>query len=231
MTVSTPYQTLENELQSRLGPELAVVCTGVDGDPDGLWPEELSTVAHAVSRRRREFAAGRHAARVAMQRLGRPARAIPADADRSPRWPTGLVGTIAHTATICVAVVGTEDRWKAIGVDIEPDIGIDETLWDTICTPGERRQLSEHAPAARAMLATRVFVAKEAFYKWHYPQERTMLDFLDVSVSWSACGSDFEVSPHGMQTHERVRVCSGRLFALSGHVVAYCTTRAHGSRR
>ncbi len=214
------HQRLQAELQAWLGPEVAVVCTGVDGDPESLWPEEREAIARAVPKRQREFAAGRSAARTAMRRLNWLATAIPAHSDRSPCWPAGLVGSIAHSADTCVAVVGRQDAWVSIGIDIEPDRGIDESLWGIICTPDEQRQLGEQGPESRASLVTRVFVAKEAFYKWHYPQHRTLLDFNDVSVKWGRKGSGFEVVPVSRNMHDSVARGRGALFSLCGCVVA-----------
>ncbi|WP_439587272.1 4'-phosphopantetheinyl transferase family protein [Hydrogenophaga sp.] len=227
-TVTTTHLNLEAELQSRLGASgVAVVCTGVDGDPAGLWPEEQIAVAHAIPRRQREFAAGRHAARTAMRRLDRPARAIPSHPDRSPCWPEDLIGSISHTTDVCIAVVGTRDRWTSIGIDIESKPGVDEFMWDIICTPDERQQIRAQRPSTRALLATRVFVAKEAFYKWHYPQRRTLLEFQDVSVQWIPGGADFRVLLHGAAGHDRLADCTGHVFSFNGGVVAYCASRAH----
>lgn len=222
-SVTAAHRGLETALQSRLGAGgVAVVCTGVDGDPEDLWPEERPAVANAIARRQREYAAGRHAARTAMQRLGRPAHAIPTHPDRSPCWPKDLVGSISHTSSLCLAVVGTGERWKSIGVDVESDSAVDETTWDSICTPEERRQLQARAPSQRASFATRVFVAKEAFYKWHYPQHRILLDFQDVSVQWHP-DSHFRVRVrvHAATGEDGLASCIGHVFAHDGVVVAY----------
>lgn len=221
-TVTPAHLRLEVELQSRLGSKMAVVCTGVDGDPDGLWPQERIAVAGAVPRRQREFAAGRIAARSAMQRLRAPVEAVPAHADRSPCWPENLIGSISHTADTCVAVVGRRNRCESVGIDIESEQGMDASLWDIICTPEERRELQGQAPSQQPLLATRLFVAKEAFYKWYYPQTRNLLEFQEVSLTWNSGGSNFEVS---LQGDKIAANCAGHIFLLAGNVVAYCTTK------
>jgi enterobactin synthetase component D len=220
------HPSLESELQAWLGSGVAVVCTGVNGDPAGLWPEEIDAVARAVPRRRCEFAAGRSAARAAMQRLGRPAVAIPAQADRSPRWPDGLVGSIAHCADVCVAVVGWRTEWESIGVDIEPDRGIDEPLWNIICTADEQRRLEAPGSLGKAARVTRVFCAKEAFYKWHYPLHQTFLDFHEVSVNWGSDGSGFQVVAGASRAPRRADPGRGHLFSRGGHVLACYASRA-----
>lgn len=219
--ISSPtHLLLQAELQARLGSDAAVVCTGVDGDPKTLWPEERGAIARAVPKRQREFAAGRSAARTAMQRLNWPASAIPAHSDRSPDWPPGLVGSIAHSADTCIAVVGCRNPWASIGIDIEPDQGIDESLWGIICTPDELRELDAKGHRHMAVLVKRAFVAKEAFYKWHYPQHRIVLDFTDVSITWESNGSGFKVVSTSLDKQDSIAAGCGKVFSMCGSVVA-----------
>ena len=220
------HQRLEAELQAWLGSDAAVVCTGVNGDPERLCPQERGAIARAVPKRQREFAAGRSAARTAMQRIGWPAAAIPSHPDRAPQWPEGLVGSIAHSSDTCLAAVGLKTSWMSLGIDIEPDRGIEASLWDSICTPEELLQLEQMPPVTRPLQVTRVFVAKEAFYKWHYPIHRTVLEFHEVSVHWQDGGSGFEIAEHvGHGLLGTVATGRGRLFAMDGHVAAGFATR------
>lgn len=219
ITDLSSHERLQADLQALLGPEVAVVCTGVDGDPETLWPEERAAITRAVSKRQREFAAGRSAARSAMRQLNWPVTAIPVQLDRSPCWPQGLVGSIAHSADTCVAVVGRRDSWVSLGIDIEPDRGIEEPLWEIICTPDELRKMGERESSRLASLVTRVFVAKEAFYKWHYPQHRAFLDFLDVSVRWESNGSGFVVVSGATAECDSVFPGRGEILNPDGHVV------------
>lgn len=219
------HLSLGIELRSQLGPGVAVVCTGVDGDPNDLWPEEFVAVAKAIPRRQREFAAGRAAARAAMRLLQRPDKPVPSLPDRSPCWPQDLVGSIAHTTDVCIAVLGARDQWESIGIDIEPETGIEESLWDTICNPHEKLELLEQTQAMRASHAKRMFVAKEAFFKWYYPQKNKMLDFHSVTVKWGADGSNFLAMAKDPGSPESVANCIGRAFSSEGTLVAYCATK------
>jgi len=78
-------------------------------DPQVPQPPLVGTEgAHldrAIDKRRREFAAGRAAARMALRQRGGPDVAIPAAADRAPVWPTGWQGSISHKDTLCAAIV------------------------------------------------------------------------------------------------------------------------------
>ena len=223
--VTPAHLRLEIELRSQLGPGVAVVCTGVDGDPNDLWPEEFVAIARAIPRRQREFAAGRAAARAAMRLLQRPDKPVPSQPDRSPSWPEDLVGSIAHTTDVCIAVLGARDQWESIGIDVEPDTGIEESLWDTIFNPHEEIELLGQSQAMRASHAKRMFVAKESFYKWYYPQKKEMLDFHSVTVKWGADGSNFLAMVKDPVSPASVANCTGHVFSSEGTLVAYCATK------
>ena len=55
-------QSLRLQLAQALGAGVGVACTGVDGEPDLLWPAERTAILKAVPARQREYAAGRQAA-------------------------------------------------------------------------------------------------------------------------------------------------------------------------
>lgn len=204
------------------GTHTALVCTGVDGDPDQLWPGEMSAVSRAVPRRQREFAAGREAARAGMRILGLSECAVPARADRSPVWPDGLAGSISHSPTRCVVVLIPTVHAASIGIDVEEDQGIEAALWSTICLPEELTSMAEQGLQDMARLVTRLFSAKEAYFKWQYPLTGEMLDFKDVSIRFSPDRATFEAlrtSPPGKGVARRPvqgRQCSvdNRIFSL-----------------
>lgn len=212
---------LQRQLAETLGPGFGVACTDVDGDPQALFPEESATIRQAVPRRQREFAAGRRAARQAMARIGRPPLAIPSAADRSPIWPEGLSGSLSHTDKACVAVV-TGQPGCFIGIDLENDLPVEQDLWDTICTPHERDWLAKQAEELQGIWVTRLFCAKEAFYKWQYPQTGLMLEFLDVQVDLNPHATGFGVRPAaGKSTHLPVGHATGQLLRGGGLVLAW----------
>lgn len=187
------FDSLRQQLAEKIGPGIGIACRGVNGDPGTLWPVERAAVLKAVPRRQREFAAGRAAAREAIERIGWPAEAIPSAPDRSPVWPNGLTGSIAHTSHVCVAIAGRRDQVYSMGIDIEEDIPLDRDLWETICTPGELVSMALLPPSEHGRRVTRLFCAKEAFYKWQYPQTKNMLNFCDVQVT--LCPTGFRVHP------------------------------------
>lgn len=217
---SLALHTLRQRLAERLGPGIGVACTGIDGDPQRLYPEEFAAVRRAVPRRQREFAAGRQAARQAMADIGWPPVAIPSALDRSPVWPEGLVGSISHTGRACVAVVGLREQVHAIGIDIENDLPMDPRLWPMICTPEERAFVSTQPTPLQGRLVTWLFSAKEAFYKWQYPQTRRMLDFQDVRVELNRprLPTGFRITRTGAHRSQGIE---GHCLACKEHLVAW----------
>ncbi len=175
-------QQLHRQLTVLLGPRVGVACTDVHGDPESLYPEEFSTIARAVPRRQREYAAGRSAARQAMVAMGWPAAAVRSAADRSPVWPAGVVGSIAHTHSACVAVVARQTDMATVGIDLEDNQPIEADLWPTICTPAELTFLLTQPAHRQGVLVKHLFAAKEAVYKCQFPLTQRMLDFQEVEV-------------------------------------------------
>jgi enterobactin synthetase component D len=216
---------LERELWNLLGPDVAVVCTGVDGDVSRLWIEERTLIGGAIASRQREFAAGRLAARAAIRRLNGNEEPVPANSDRSPCWPAGIVGSIAHSTDVCLAVVGLQSTWTSIGVDIEIDRGIEETLWDIICTPEELSLIREEPSGVQGTRVAEVFVAKEALYKWHHPQRKILFDFQAVSLLWSDDRRQFRATADSGVYFDDMDKLEGRFLRLAGCLIACCATR------
>lgn len=160
--------------------------------PDDLLPAERECVAPAVEKRVREFAAGRLCARAGLRAFGfEPAPLLQAR-DRTPTWPPGIVGSIAHTDSYCVAVLGRESQFAAIGVDAEYLGHLSPSLWRLTMRAEELRTLQVLDGAERRQVASVIFSAKEAFYKYQYALTRCWLGFEDVMVN--IAGDAFEVS-------------------------------------
>jgi 4'-phosphopantetheinyl transferase EntD len=166
-----------------LGAEVWTASCAVSDDESDLHPEERALVARAVDKRRREFAAGRRCARALLAQLGFPERPLLRNDDRTPRWPEDLVGSISHSAELCIVAVARRATHAGVGVDVEPDAALEAPIWKKICTPGELDRLLGAAPAAeRGRVARLVFSAKEATYKSVYPLLGKVFGFQDVEL-------------------------------------------------
>lgn len=167
------------------------------GDPHLLYPEEAACLGRAVPKRVQEFAAGRLCARLALESFGIGDFPLRVAADRQPIWPRGIVGSISHTAGLCIAAVCLKSRYDALGVDCEVVGHVTEELWATICTSREADWLGGLPVAERAVAAALIFSAKESFYKCQYPLTGEWLDFHDLeceSPRWGAQRAEFTLS-------------------------------------
>ncbi|MBO9400973.1 4'-phosphopantetheinyl transferase superfamily protein [Shimia sp. R9_3] len=195
-------------------------------DPRGslavVWPEEAPAIAKAVPARRREFAAGRHAARMAMRDLGVAEQAIPAGQDRAPIWPEGLTGSISHDETSCIALLGLQEDFHALGVDVEPVEALPANVIDEVCTQRELDGLLALPADLRARDARRLFCAKEAVFKAQYPLTGCLFDFKTLEITWpettthfTACFTrDVGSVPANATLCGQVGEAGGHMFAL-----------------
>ena len=143
----------------------------------------MAAVAHAVERRRREFASGRLLARALFAELGLPPHlAVAVGRNRCPVWPEGLVGSITHTTSWAAVAVARGEVVSSLGCDLELDRPLPRHLWRLVCSPAEQRFLAGRPEVDRGRLATLLFSAKECVYKAQYPITGCALGFGDVEV-------------------------------------------------
>ena len=185
---------------ARLFPIEVAVCVA-DGAMyrESPHPEEATAVAGAVAKRRAEFAAGRAAARRALTRLGGPAVPLPRSERRGPVWPRGFIGSIAHCAGFCAAVVAATGAARSLGFDAEIGTPLDDELTPIVCSPEEMADCSHLPSPVTGDWPKLAFSAKESIYKCVDPVRREFLDFLDVRVRFGIDASrshgTFEVAP------------------------------------
>ncbi|WFE75120.1 4'-phosphopantetheinyl transferase [Roseinatronobacter sp. S2] len=142
-----------------------------------LMGDEVLAIEQVAARRAREFAAGRAAARSAMEQLGHMPRPVLHGDDRAPIWPAGMTGSITHTDHDALAVVTDDPAILALGLDMEPTAPLEPNLWPVICTQNDLLWLAGLGPTQRGNFVKLLFSAKEAVYKAQYQISRCMLDF------------------------------------------------------
>ncbi len=152
----------------------------VPGDELGLLPEEAAAIPSRVAEVRRASGAVRIVARGLLARIGHPDCALPTRVMEGPRWPAGVIGSLAHDAHVAIAAVGTRRDARAVGIDIEPpEILPPETL-ELVATPEERRRIADDPWRGRLL-----FAAKEAVYKAVYPLDGVFLEHHDIVVDFA----------------------------------------------
>jgi 4'-phosphopantetheinyl transferase EntD len=178
-------------------------------DRDLLLGEELS-LGNVVPARRREFRAGRIYARQALQGLGAGGSVIPIGDNRAPLWPTGIVGSISHTRSLCVVAVGSSTEFLGVGIDIEEDAPLSCELAQLVSDAAELEGRDEVERRLGCDLPKLLFVIKEAFYKMYFPLTGRFLAFHDVRV-------ELDVEKHAA----RIRIVpSKRLAAIDSRCFA-----------
>jgi len=219
--VNPPFEGPCLELARALFPPGVVVCRK-PAEPRvmaELRDEELPLIAQAVDKRRWEFAAGRSAARCGLHELGRAPAALLASAERDPRWPPGVLGSITHTEGFCGAAV-CDDRAGliAIGFDAERLRPLAPEVAKMVLSAGE--EASWPAGVDRGHWAMLTFSAKESVYKCLFPLLRIQIGFEDVRLGFGAPGEGFSarVQPTGRQP----MVAFGGCAASSHHLFTSC---------
>lgn len=219
--------TAFREALDGLLPDDIVHASGMIEQVDGpLLGSEHRTIDGAVRKRRVEFRAGRVLARRALAGFGLGDRPIPAAPDRRPLWPDGIVGSIAHDDELAVAVVGSDRRWRGLGIDIEPATPLDADLHSLVLQPDERAvsRAPVATPKGTIDRAKAAFCAKEALFKAVYPITSTWFDLLDARVEFPDDASRFEVSiikdaarlPDGFTMEGRLALAASRVIAFVG---------------
>jgi 4'-phosphopantetheinyl transferase EntD len=163
-------------------PDLHLRVSELHGDLSGLAPEERMLATGVADSRRRELATGRGLARAALAELGFRDHVLLPDPERVPRWPEGMVGSLAHTRQLCALALGRRDRIRAVGLDLEDDAPLESTLFGEVLTRAELVAVSRRPSADRGRLARLLFSAKECVHKAQYPEARVPLEFGDVEI-------------------------------------------------
>ncbi|MCO6431426.1 MAG: 4'-phosphopantetheinyl transferase superfamily protein [Deltaproteobacteria bacterium] len=133
-----------------------------EGNDALLFGPEAEYVRSLGSESRKgEFAAGRIAARRALEQLGlQKGIAVPRSETGLPEWPKNIVGSISHTRGLAVAAAAKSDAAAALGVDIELSTrALKGALERRVLSEEERKVIRGEGAGLLA------FCAKEAVYK------------------------------------------------------------------
>lgn len=157
-----------------------------------LYAEEQVAVQIAVEQRKHEFATVRHCARTALAALGHPPVPLVPAADRSPRWPDGIVCSMTHCDGYRAAAVARSSEAVAVGIDAEPNEPLPDGLLRLIAALAETPRLAMLARIHPGMCWDRLtFSAKESIYKAWYPIMGRWLGFDDAALTFDPRGRTF----------------------------------------
>lgn len=187
----------------------------------GRGASELSE--SLVPKRRAEFVAGRHAAKLALAHFG-CSSAVGRGASGAPKWPPGFCGSISHGADLALAAVTPDWMYRGLGIDVERVVSSElaDELARYVRRPEEDAVLSRALPALSAgQRLSLIFSAKESLFKAVHPLSGEFFGFAQARV---VCAS-FQSSHAGQIQLALERELSGGFcadqrfiskFALSG---------------
>ena len=104
--------------------------------------------------------------------------------DGEPLWPSGIVGSLSHCPSLCVAAVASAERIRAVGVDVDDSDGLSDGIMRFVFSSEELASLRMASSVERRV----AFCAKEAASKALSALDGTG-DFRKVSVSLKADGT------------------------------------------
>jgi 4'-phosphopantetheinyl transferase EntD len=165
----------------------AAIAGGFITDFQGpLLPGEETFVTKAVDKRRREFVAGRTAARLALDKAGGNPSPILSGEHREPLWPIGFRGSITHSDAISFAACVRTETGLYIGIDTEIAGRLKRDLWRMVF--GAAEQAAFLAAPAPDLFAAAAFSAKESFEKAQFAASGRVMETGDMQVSVKADG-------------------------------------------
>lgn len=143
-----------------------------------------TNLVEASMKRKIEFFAGRVCAEEAIEKMTGKKVSVPANADRSPVWPSGISGSISHSKGFATAVIADSLRVSGVGVDVEK-LFLDSqvnSLGRMFTCPVEWL-LNKNHRMSMAEFATLIFSSKESIFKCFYPFIKSYFGFKDVMIS------------------------------------------------
>jgi enterobactin synthetase component D len=153
----------------------------------------------AVLSRQLEFLAGRWCARRALRAIDHVGnREVGIAPDGVPRWPSGCVGSITHTADFVWVAAASRRDVGAIGIDSEPIMPAARArrLAPCIAVPDEIGRTRDVLGLDVAVAATLLFSAKESLFKCLYAHLPRPFHHLDVCVEMSREPGSFRARLH-----------------------------------
>jgi 4'-phosphopantetheinyl transferase EntD len=155
-------------------PAFVAFSTGIlQDDLPRLSSAEQASIGPMTQERFAEFSYGRMHARLALAKLGCTDASITVANDRSPLWPSGVVGSISHVPTdrlqrYCgqvVAVAARKSDCSGLGVDLERTDRLQPEQWPIFMTDSELELLCLLCVDQRSAFVHGVWSAKEASMK------------------------------------------------------------------
>lgn len=179
-----------------------------------LSPSEQAIIRGKNSARQQQFSSGRRVAKCALQKLGISTKEI-LKVDKRPMFPTGTVGSIAHSKRLAFAVAGKSKDFLGIGVDTLPVDAVSPKVAKKALLEAELKvALKRDNPR----LNTVYFCVKEAVYKAVHPLTQELLTLSDAQVAVDESAHSFKVrSTRSLRSTNLIESGLGFFREVAGH--------------
>lgn len=100
----------------------------------------------------------------------------------APNWPSGILGSVSHTKSICIAAITKSRQYSGLGIDVEVE-DVEPDLEPFIVAQGESGLFPGHISHSATLRV--IFCCKETIFKSLETYLTKRIDFLDVIVKFS----------------------------------------------
>jgi 4'-phosphopantetheinyl transferase EntD len=213
-------------------PDVRLSSANLTSDPlPLLFDIEKHASLRFSAKRLREFAIGRDCARQAMRALNHEPVGIPQAHDRAPSWPPGIVGSISHSPSWCLAAAARVSAgYLSLGIDIEPLAPLPEDIEAIVLCRAEQDWVLSQPTSFRYLLGRLIFSVKECAYKCQYPLSGRVLDFqaMEIRIDWAGRTflAEFKVDAPPFRQRDIIR---GRFELENGHFICGAAMRSRKS--
>ena len=164
-----------------------------------------------VPKRKCEFLSGRICARLAQIESGsNEIFQIKQNEDRSPIWPTGMIGSISHTGQLATACLASQADCQNVGIDIE-EIMSDDLARELRTQFMLDSELAHQKGCPFGEFATLVYSAKEALFKALYRDIGSFFGFGQAALVYR----DERMVSFELQSSLSKKWCKGRCIDVS----------------
>ena len=156
----------------------------VSEDTKNLHSAEILRCQQFKSDQRRlEYISGRRCAHFAMEKAGFYTLPILTNGDRSPHWPSAIVGSITHSSEYAAAlIVAPGYTVRGVGIDIENlNRPINPNISKHVLSPEEIKDWFSQGSKSINNLKI-IFSIKECIFKCYYPGYKVYLGFQDAII-------------------------------------------------
>lgn len=212
--VISPDEVALGNLEIPESDRLCCVVIRVKDYTSSLAKAERSYANSVREVRRKQYSSGRRAVQLGLSSFNVTEIPILFD-DRKPSWPVSIVGSIAHSQSLAVALVGFKQDFRGVGIDVLPKYVVSDRVRERILLDEELKVASEGGDRD---LQTMFFCAKESIYKASNPETDEFLGFKDVRLHVNPTATEYSAETVSeKQSSELVATGRGYMFEVEHH--------------